>query len=195
MRAAGPGIGARTGARILTEIGDVTRFPTPGHLAAYAGLARVTKQSGRFDPRRAPLTPRQPPSPERPLALSVLQPAPRPSRDYYARKRSEGKQHNAAILRLARRCGDRIHRMLHSGLGYGDSPPPATALPQCHHPSLDKPVGTPSGSQAPEPVSKAAIASATSTTTAITASATIEPTTTNTVTPSTIAPATSAPAT
>jgi transposase len=42
-----PGIGARTGARILTEIGDVTRFPTPGHLAAYAGLAPVTKQSGR----------------------------------------------------------------------------------------------------------------------------------------------------
>jgi transposase len=38
-----PGIGAR----ILSEIGDVTRFPTPGHLAAYAGLAPVTKQSGR----------------------------------------------------------------------------------------------------------------------------------------------------
>lgn len=42
-----PGIGARTGARILTEIGDVTRFPTSGHLAAYAGLAPVTKQSDR----------------------------------------------------------------------------------------------------------------------------------------------------
>ena len=42
-----PGIAARTGARILTEIGDVTRFPTAGHLAAYAGLASVTKQSGR----------------------------------------------------------------------------------------------------------------------------------------------------
>jgi transposase len=42
-----PGIGARTGARILTEIGDVNRFPTPGHLAAYAGLAPVTRQSGR----------------------------------------------------------------------------------------------------------------------------------------------------
>jgi transposase len=42
-----PGIGARTGARILTEIGDVTRFPTPGHLAAYAGLAPVTRQSAR----------------------------------------------------------------------------------------------------------------------------------------------------
>src|SRR5512143_2126590 len=42
-----PGIGARTGARILTEIGDIERFPTAGHLAAYAGLAPVTKQSGR----------------------------------------------------------------------------------------------------------------------------------------------------
>ncbi|MCA1698032.1 MAG: IS110 family transposase, partial [Actinobacteria bacterium] len=36
-----PGIGARTGARILTEIGDINRFPTAGHLAAYAGLAPV----------------------------------------------------------------------------------------------------------------------------------------------------------
>jgi transposase len=34
-----PGIGARTGARILTEIGDINRFPTAGHLSAYAGLA------------------------------------------------------------------------------------------------------------------------------------------------------------
>jgi transposase len=42
-----PGIGVRTGARILTEIGDINRFPTAGHLAAYAGLAPVTRQSGR----------------------------------------------------------------------------------------------------------------------------------------------------
>jgi Transposase IS116/IS110/IS902 family len=41
-----PGIGVRTGARILTEIGDINRFPTGGHLAAYAGLAPVTRQSG-----------------------------------------------------------------------------------------------------------------------------------------------------
>src|SRR5262249_58945851 len=35
-----PGIGVRTGARILLDVSDVTAFPTPGHLAAYAGLAQ-----------------------------------------------------------------------------------------------------------------------------------------------------------
>jgi len=41
-----PGIGVRTAARILLEVGDGTAFATPGHLAAYAGLAPVTRRSG-----------------------------------------------------------------------------------------------------------------------------------------------------
>jgi transposase len=40
------GIGVRTAARILLEVGDGTSFATPGHLAAYAGLAPVTRRSG-----------------------------------------------------------------------------------------------------------------------------------------------------
>jgi transposase len=32
------GIGPRLGARIAVEIGSVSRFRTPGHVAAYAGL-------------------------------------------------------------------------------------------------------------------------------------------------------------
>jgi len=41
-----PGIGPRTGARILAEIGDGSAFATGSKLAAYAGLAPVTRQSG-----------------------------------------------------------------------------------------------------------------------------------------------------
>lgn len=41
-----PGIGVRTGARILLEVGDGSGFPTPGHLAAYVGIAPVTHRSG-----------------------------------------------------------------------------------------------------------------------------------------------------
>jgi transposase len=41
-----PGIGVRTGARILAEIGDASAFPSAAHLAAYAGLALVTRRSG-----------------------------------------------------------------------------------------------------------------------------------------------------
>jgi transposase len=120
-----PGIGARTGARILTEIGDVNRFPTSGHLAAYAGLAPVTRQSGRSlngETRSRRGNHRL----KNAMWLSAFCSLHHDrSRDYYARKRSEGKLHNAAIVCLARRRCDVIHAMLRSGLTYGELPGPA----------------------------------------------------------------------
>jgi transposase len=117
-----PGIGVRTGARILTEIGDVTRFPTPGHLAAYAGLAPVTRQSGRSihgEHRSRRGNHRL----KNALWLSAFCSLHhQPARDYYARKRVEGKKHNAAILCLARRRCDLIHKMLLTGQSYGELP-------------------------------------------------------------------------
>src|SRR5690606_19796371 len=41
-----PGIGVRTGTRILLEVGDATAFATAGHLASYAGIAPITHRSG-----------------------------------------------------------------------------------------------------------------------------------------------------
>ncbi|MUN35405.1 transposase [Actinomadura sp. NEAU-AAG5] len=41
-----PGFGVRTASLVRLEVGYGSAFPTPGHLAAYAGLAPVTKQSG-----------------------------------------------------------------------------------------------------------------------------------------------------
>jgi len=41
-----PGVGIRTGARILIEVGDGSSFPSAAHLAAYAGLAPTTRNSG-----------------------------------------------------------------------------------------------------------------------------------------------------
>ncbi len=41
-----PGIGVRTAARILIDVGDGSSFATAGHLAAYAGLAPATRRSG-----------------------------------------------------------------------------------------------------------------------------------------------------
>ncbi len=42
-----PGIGPRTGSRILAEIGDGTRFVDGDKLASYTGLAPVTRQAGK----------------------------------------------------------------------------------------------------------------------------------------------------
>lgn len=125
-----PGIGARTGARILTEIGDINRFPTPGHLAAYAGLAPVTRQSGRSingETRSRRGNHRL----KNALWLSAFCSLHHDrSRTYYARKRAEGKQHNAAVVCLARRRCDVIHAMLRSGLSYGELPGPARPAPE-----------------------------------------------------------------
>ena len=41
-----PGVGVRTAARILLEVGDGSAFKSAGHLAAYAGIAPVTHRSG-----------------------------------------------------------------------------------------------------------------------------------------------------
>jgi transposase len=124
-----PGIGARTGARILTEIGDVNRFPTAGHLAAYAGLAPVTRQSGSSingETRSRRGNHRL----KNAMWLSAFCSLHHDrSRDYYARKRSQGKLHNAAVTCLARRRCDVIHAMLRSGLSYGELPGPARPAP------------------------------------------------------------------
>jgi transposase len=125
-----PGTGARTGARILTEIGDINRFPTPGHLAAYAGLAPVTRQSGSSingETRSRRGTHRL----KNAMWLSAFCSLHHHrSRHYYARKRSEGKLQNTAITCLARRRCDVIHAMLRSGLSYGHLPGPASPAPQ-----------------------------------------------------------------
>ena len=43
-----PGIGPVLGLMVRAEIGDLSRFPTPGHLASYAGLVpRVDASAGR----------------------------------------------------------------------------------------------------------------------------------------------------
>lgn len=117
-----PGIGVRTGARILTEIGDVHRFPTAGHLAAFAGLAPKTLQSGRSinaETRSRRGNHRL----KNALWLSAFCSLSHDqSRTYYARKRAQGKKHNAAIMCLARRRCDVIYAMLRSGLTYGEYP-------------------------------------------------------------------------
>jgi len=121
-----PGVGVRTAARILLEVGDGTAFPTPGHLAAYAGLAPVTRRSGSSirgeHPSRAG---------NKNLKNALWQSAfaslhHPPSRTYYDRKRAEGKKHNAAIICLARRRCDVLYAMLRDGTLY-QPPAPAAA--------------------------------------------------------------------
>lgn len=54
-----PGIGIRTAARILIDVGDGSGFATPGHLAAYMRPRTRDPQFRLLHPRRTPLPPRQ----------------------------------------------------------------------------------------------------------------------------------------
>ncbi|WP_370461441.1 IS110 family transposase [Micromonospora sp. Llam0] len=117
-----PGIGVRTAARILLEVGDGSSFPTPGHLAAYAGLAPVTRRSGTS------IRGEHPPKGgnkqlKRAFFLSAFAALADPlSRAYYDRKRAEGKKHNAALICLARRRVDVLHAMLRTQRPYQPTP-------------------------------------------------------------------------
>ena len=117
-----PGVGVRTAARILLEVGDGTAFPTAGHLAAYAGLAPVTRRSG------SSIRGEHPPRGgnkqlKRALFLSAFAAlSDSSSRAYYDRKRAQGKRHNAALICLARRRADVLFAMLRDGTHYETRP-------------------------------------------------------------------------
>lgn len=117
-----PGIGVRTGARILAEIGDGSGFATGSKLAAYAGLTPVTRQSGKTlnaEHRSRRGNHRL----KNAMFLAAFASLHDPdSRAFYDRKRAEGKKHNAAIICLARRRCDVILAMLRTRTTYLTSP-------------------------------------------------------------------------
>ncbi|MDV6277832.1 IS110 family transposase [Rhodococcus erythropolis] len=107
-----PGIGVRTGARILLEVGDGSAFASAGHLAAYAGIAPVTRRSGTSIRGEHPARTGNRKL-KRALFLSAFAALHDPtSRAYYDRKRAEGKKHNAALICLTRRRCDVLYAML-----------------------------------------------------------------------------------
>ncbi|MET8809459.1 IS110 family transposase [Streptomyces sp. NPDC004546] len=121
-----PGIGVRTAARILIDVGDGSGFATAGHLAAYAGLAPATRRSGSSIRGEQPSR-RGNKQLKRAFYLAAFASLSQPdSRAYYDRKRHEGKHHVAAIVCLARRRIDVLLAMLRDGTFY-QPPTPAIA--------------------------------------------------------------------
>jgi transposase len=108
-----PGMGPLLAAELLVAVGDLGSFPDAGHLAAYAGLAPVPRDSGRRTNNLQP-----PKRYNRRLrrvfylsALSSLS-VPGPNQDYYRRKRTQGRKHQQALMALARRRVDVLWALL-----------------------------------------------------------------------------------
>jgi transposase len=116
-----PGFGVALGARLACLVGEGERFASASRLAAYAGLAPVSCDSGKRSGVRHRAR-----GGNRALKgvfyqaafASLRHPA---SRAYYDRKRSEGKKHHQALLALARRRISVLYAMLRDGTLYDPS--------------------------------------------------------------------------
>ena len=109
-----PGVGPVTGATILAEIGDVHRFATPEKLVAYAGIDPVVYQTGQFRAASTRMSKRGSPYLRHALwqaafAASRFDPQ---LRDYYRRKRAEGKAHGTVMGAVCRKLLHRIYIIL-----------------------------------------------------------------------------------
>ncbi len=116
-----PGVGIRTTARLLTEV-TPRPFASAAHLAAYAGLAPVTRRSGSSIRGEHPSR-RGNKILKRTMFLSAFAALRDPiSRAYYDRKIRQGKRHNQALIALARRRSDVLYAMLRDGAFYQATP-------------------------------------------------------------------------
>lgn len=113
------GFGPRTGARTLAKIGDPTRFSNGGRLAAYAGLAPIDRRSGQsINSATASRRGNHRLKNAMFLAAFVATQHDPTAKAYYQCKREEGKNHNAAVICVARRRCDLILAVLTIGTAY-----------------------------------------------------------------------------
>lgn len=120
-----PGMGATLTAEFLAITGGIDRYPSGDQLAAAAGIAPVRRQSGKVSfLRRARAG-------DKALKRVFYQSAfiavgcDPTSKAYYARKRAQGKNHQQAVLALARRRINVLHAMLRNRQPYDHRDRPA----------------------------------------------------------------------
>ena len=115
-----PGVGAVTGAAILGEIGDIHRFDAPGKLVAYAGIDATVYQSGNFEATETHMSKRGSPF----LRVALWQAASMAAlydpqlKEYYQKKKAEGKHHGTAVGAVARKLLARIFIILKENRPY-----------------------------------------------------------------------------
>ena len=106
------GIGPSGAARLLVEVGDITRFPDRGHFASWTGTAPIDASSGdRVRHRLSRGGNRQINVVLRIMATVQLR-NPTEGRAYYDRKIAAGKSSNEAMRCLKRRLSDIVYRTM-----------------------------------------------------------------------------------
>jgi transposase len=106
------GVGALTAGKILSRVGDITRFRSTAAFASYTGTAPIEASSGDVVRHRLSR------AGDRQLnfCLHVIAIAQvrhhTPARNYYLRKRSEGKNHKEAMRCLKRRLSNVVYQQM-----------------------------------------------------------------------------------
>jgi len=107
-----PGVATKLASRLIGEIGDIDRFPSEKQLAVYCGVACVDNNSGKVTKAKAVYKANK-------ICKHTLITMAGGSirfsfqcRDYYLKKRAEGKSHNHTLRCLARQLIRVIYKML-----------------------------------------------------------------------------------
>lgn len=114
------GIGNVTGAAIISEIGDISKFDNPRKLVAFAGIDASVTQSGEFEATHNVMSKRGSPY----LRKAIFQAALIASfkdpvlSGYYQKKRNEGKHHLTCVGAVARKMCNIIYAVLKNNEPY-----------------------------------------------------------------------------
>lgn len=115
-----PGVGIASASRITAELGDVSRFRRRDQVTAFAGLDPSIRESGTSVRGRSRITKRGSPGLRGVLgqaAWGVMMHNP-VFKDYYEKKKSDGKHYLTILMAIAKKLLLLIYGMLKSGASY-----------------------------------------------------------------------------
>ena len=106
------GIGPSGAARLLVEVGDITRFPDRGHFASWNGTAPIDASSGDQVRHRLSRAGNRQINRTLHIMATVQLRNPTEGRAYYDRRKADGKTSMEAMRALKRRLSDIVYRTM-----------------------------------------------------------------------------------
>jgi transposase len=107
-----PGVATKLASRLIGEIGDINRFPSEKQLAIYCGIACVNNDSGKVTKAKAVYKANKICKQTLIMMAGCSIHFNPQCKDYYLKKRAEGKAHNHALRCMARQLIKVIYKML-----------------------------------------------------------------------------------
>ncbi|MDN5768303.1 MAG: IS110 family transposase [Humibacillus sp.] len=159
------GIGPSGAARILVEVGDITRFPDNNHFASWTGTAPIDASSGDHTRHRLSRGGNRQINRALHIMATVQLRNATEGRAYYDRTKARGKSSNEAMRLLKRRLSDIVFRIMLAdaakamttgpGGHQGDDSDSSAASSQPHTSSSDKPLPGPVPTKPTTPLRRA----------------------------------------